>query len=274
MTTMTDSPSHGHADPPAADHLTNPVDTVVPAGNGSVEGLVHHCTSAELLGLTVQHPAIGVCVVAVEGEVDTLTAPLLDACLREQLAGVPTHLIVDLQPVRFLGSAGLNCLLQARELAQQTTEVHLHLAGLVTRVVARPLEVTGLLERFDTYPSVTDALTALTDSTQATIRTEQVALLSVIGRLDDTGLTQLRRQLQALFDTDTQYLVVNLAEVTSCDHRLFDVLVWVHRFLCARQGWMRLVGVGPTVCNALDEATPSECLLIYQASDWTGDRTG
>lgn len=205
---------------------------------------------------------------------DTLTAPLLDACLREQLAGVPAHLIVDLQPVRFLGSAGLSCLLRARELAQQTTEVHLHLAGLVTRVVARPLDVTGLLERFDnTYPSVTDALTALTGSAEATIRTQQVGLLSVIGRLDDTGLTQLRRQLQALFDTDAQYLVVNLAGVTSCDHRLFDVLAWVHRFLCARWGWMRLVGVGPTVCTALDEATPPECLLLYQASDWTGDRT-
>jgi anti-anti-sigma regulatory factor len=140
--------------------------------------------------------------------------------------------------------------------------------------VARALEVTGLRERFDTYPFVTDALTALTASTQATIHTEQVGLLSVIGQLDDTGLTQLRRQLQALFDTDTQYLVVNLARVTSCDHRLFDVLIWVHRFLCARRGWMRLVGVSPTVCNALDEATPSEWLLLHQASDWTGDLAG
>jgi hypothetical protein len=34
---------------------------------------------------------------------------------------------------------------------------------------------------------VTDALTALTGSAQATIRTEQVGLLSVIGRLDETG---------------------------------------------------------------------------------------
>jgi anti-sigma B factor antagonist len=273
VTTTTD-PSSRRADLLAMDHRTNPVDAVVPVGGGSVEGLACHCTSAELLGLRVQHPAVGVCVVAVEGEVDTLTAPLLDACLREQIAGVPTHLIVDLQPVRFLGSAGLNCLLQARELAQQTTRVHLHLAGLVTRVVARALEVTGLRERFDTYPFVTDALTALTASTQATIHTEQVGLLSVIGQLDDTGLTQLRRQLQVLFDTDTQYLVVNLARVTSCDHRLFDVLIWVHRFLCARRGWMRLVGVSPTVCNALDEATPSEWLLLHQASDWTGDLAG
>lgn len=34
---------------------------------------------------------------------------------------------------------------------------------------------------------------------------------------------------------------------------------------------MRLIGVGPAVRNALDQATPSECLLVYQASDWADD---
>jgi anti-anti-sigma regulatory factor len=119
----------------------------------------------------------------------------------------------------------------------------------------------------DLYPRLTDALTA---SPEVTISAGHVGLLSVTGRLDETGLTQLRRQLQALFTTNAQYLVVNLAGVISCDYRLFDVLTWTHQVLADRQGWMRLVGVGPAVRNALDEATPSECLLIYQASDWTG----
>ena len=48
-------------------------------------------------------------------------------------------------------------------------------------------------------------------STQVTISTEQVDLLSVTGRLDDTGLTELRMQLEALVDTGTGYLVVDLA---------------------------------------------------------------
>jgi anti-anti-sigma regulatory factor len=115
---------------------------------------------------------------------------------------------------------------------------------------------------------------AMALSTQVTISTEQVDLLSVTGRLDDTGLAQLRRQLQVLFDTGTRYLVVNLAGVTRCDYRLFDVLTRTHQVLTDRQGWLRLVGVGPTVRNALDEATPSECLLVYQASDWTDDPAG
>lgn len=272
MATTTD-PSRGRVNPAIVDHSTSALDTASPVNGGSVDGLTH-CMLGELLELTVRHPDLGVCVVAVKGEVDMLSAPMLEACVREQLAAAPAHLILDLGAVRFLGSSGLDCLLRARELAQQTTEAHLHLAGLVTRAVARPLEVTGLLEQFDTYPCVTDALTSLTDSAEVMICTGQAGLLSVIGRLDERGLTQLRRQLQALFDIDTQYLVVNLAGVISCDYRLFGVLIWAHQFLAARQGWMRLVGLGPTVRNTLDEATLSECLFVDQASDWTGILTG
>lgn len=118
--------------------------------------------SEPLLGLTVQHPAVGVCVVTVDGELDMVTAPLLEECLREQLASDPTHLIVDLQPVSFMASNGLNCLICIHELAQ-TTGVQLHLAGLVTRAVARPLQVTQLLEVFNTYPTLSHALSALID---------------------------------------------------------------------------------------------------------------
>ncbi|MCA1697097.1 MAG: STAS domain-containing protein, partial [Actinobacteria bacterium] len=86
---------------------------------------------------------------------------------------------------------------------------------------------------------------AMSLSTQVTISTEQVDLLSVTGRLDDLGLTQLRTQLEALFDTGTGYLVVDLAGVTCCDYRLFDVLTRTRQFLVDHQGWMRLVGIGP-----------------------------
>jgi anti-sigma B factor antagonist len=78
------------------------------------------CALEHLLGLTVQHPMVGVCVVKVDGELDTLSASRLDARIQERLAAAPTHLILDLQPVRFLGSTGLTSLLCARELAQTT----------------------------------------------------------------------------------------------------------------------------------------------------------
>jgi anti-sigma B factor antagonist len=117
---------------------------------------------SELLALTVERPTIEVCVVTVDGELDMLTAPMLEACLREQLSTDPRHLVVDLQRVSFLDSKGLHCLLQTRE-DTQTTTTQLHLAGLITRAVARPLEVSQLLEVFTTYPTVTQALAALLD---------------------------------------------------------------------------------------------------------------
>lgn len=241
---------------------------------GHRNGAVGSCTSAQLFGLTVRRPAVGVCVVAVVGELDILTTSLLDACIGEQLAAGPTHLILDLEALRFLGASGLSCLLRAHERAQQSPGTRLHVAGLVNRVVARSLEVTGLVGIFDSYPRVTDALAALVESTEVTFNTEQVALLSITGRLDVAGLAQLRLQLKALLDTDTKYVVVNLAGVGSCDHRLFDVLAQAHHGLTERQGWLRLVGVGPAVRNALDEATTSECLLVYEAAEWTRDLAG
>jgi anti-anti-sigma factor len=138
------------------DHADHPTASNGPADGGEWD------THEDLLGLTVQHPAAGVCVVTVDGELDTLSVPLLEACVAEQVAAAPAHLILDLQPVRFLASTGLTSLLRAHELAE-TTGTQLHLAGLVTRVVARALHVTELLECFDTYPTLTDALAVLTD---------------------------------------------------------------------------------------------------------------
>jgi len=109
----------------------------------------------QLLKLTIEHAAAGVCVVVVDGELDILTVPLLENCLRDQLATTPQHLIIDLRPVRFLGSTGLTCLLWARQLVQQIPGTHLHLSGLINRVVRRALDITGLRGLFDTYLTLT-----------------------------------------------------------------------------------------------------------------------
>ena len=91
------------------------------------------------------------------------TAPWFEACLFQQLDTNPDHLIVDLQPVSFLSSSGLNSLLRARERAR-TTPTQLHVTGLVTRVVARTLQVSQLLKVFNTYATVTEALTTVSGS--------------------------------------------------------------------------------------------------------------
>jgi stage II sporulation protein AA (anti-sigma F factor antagonist) len=155
-------PSNEHAEPPAADdHSTDLSATAAVDAAGPIKDPAFNVAS-ELLSLTVEHPTNGVCVITVDGELDMVTVPLLEACLCEQLCTNPRHLIVDLQPVCFLASHGLNCLLQAREEARTTT-TQLHLAGLVTHAVARPLQVSQLLEVFNTYPTLTQALTAIID---------------------------------------------------------------------------------------------------------------
>jgi anti-sigma B factor antagonist len=157
VATATD-PSEGPVDPTAPDF---PSDTPIHAPAGSAEDLEPSSVDP-LLRLSVQHPAEGIRVVTVDGELDMVTAPLLDRYLDDQLATAPAHLILNLQGVTFMGSSGINSLLRADGLTHLSTRTQLHLAGLTSQAVARPLEITGLLERFDTYPTVTQALGALT----------------------------------------------------------------------------------------------------------------
>ena len=123
---------------------------------------------AQLLGLSVQHyPAVGICVLVVEGELDLLTVPLLEQRLREQLVAKPAHLILDLESVRFLGCSGLSCLLDARELVEASGS-QLHLAGLITRVIERAVSITGLVGLFSTYPTLVHAVIELAEHAELT----------------------------------------------------------------------------------------------------------
>jgi anti-sigma B factor antagonist len=94
--------------------------------------------------------ADGVVVLAVAGEVDSLTSPDLRAALAAVLADPACRgLVLDLSGVSFLSSAGLSVLVTAREDAH-AREVELWLAGASgNRAVRRPLELTGLFELFE-----------------------------------------------------------------------------------------------------------------------------
>lgn len=103
--------------------------------------------------------------------------------------------------------------------------------------------------------------------TPIVIETEQVHLLSVSGALDREGLRELRKHLGALYDAGVRLIMADLCRVTSCDGRLFAVLVQSDHLLTRRGGWLRLAGLGPAVLDALDQATLPEVLLAYRASD-------
>lgn len=79
---------------------------------------------------------------AVSGEVDSSSAPVLARHLDDALAGPIEQLVVDLCGVTFLDSAGL-CVLATthRRAAERQVTVRV-LAS--TRAVVRPLQITGL----------------------------------------------------------------------------------------------------------------------------------
>jgi anti-sigma B factor antagonist len=99
-------------------------------------------------------------LVRVQGDVDSITVGELSSQLSAALELAATHparlLVIDLQPVTFFGSAGLNAIFDCRELGLA--------AGTSVRLVAdndyvlRPLEVTKLDQIFEVHRTLTDAL--------------------------------------------------------------------------------------------------------------------
>jgi anti-sigma B factor antagonist len=111
----------------------------------------------QAIELAVRKPADRISVVRVQGEIDLLTTPSLDACIDEQFGDLDV-LVLDLQGVQFLASSGLAVLVRARDRAR-AENVALRLV-CTTRAVLRPLAATGLADLFDTYDDAEKAITA------------------------------------------------------------------------------------------------------------------
>jgi anti-sigma B factor antagonist len=107
------------------------------------------------IGLEVTEHGQDARVVTVMGEVDALTAPELATFLTAQLT-VAQVVVVHLDGVRFLGSAGLSVLFEANDLAtQEDRELRL---VCNSRTANLALDATGLREHFTFADSVPDAL--------------------------------------------------------------------------------------------------------------------
>jgi anti-sigma B factor antagonist len=109
-----------------------------------------------VIDVQVSSPAKGLSVLHVAGEIDMLTAPVLDSMVVGQLKSLPHVLVLDLHEVGFMSSAGLASLVTAREQAGK--------AGTALRLVAtgdpvlRPLTVTGLTAIFEIHSDMEAAL--------------------------------------------------------------------------------------------------------------------
>jgi anti-sigma B factor antagonist len=112
--------------------------------------------AAPVINVQVSSPAKGSRVLRVVGDIDMLTAPMLDSMIADQLQSVLDILVLDLHDVNFMSSAGLASLVTARNQADET--------GTTLRLVAtgdpvlRPLTVTGLATIFEIHPDLETAL--------------------------------------------------------------------------------------------------------------------
>jgi anti-sigma B factor antagonist len=112
----------------------------------------------QLIQLTVSAPADGTCVLQVTGEVDMLTAPVLDSTVATQLASRPRTLVLDLTGVEFMSSTGLASLMVARDSAVEIgCRLLLVCAG---KAVLRPMAMTGLVDLFEIHADLRAALSA------------------------------------------------------------------------------------------------------------------
>ncbi|EHY90835.1 anti-sigma factor antagonist [Saccharomonospora azurea] len=110
-----------------------------------------------LLEVTTDCHGTGV-VVTVSGEVDLSTRDALAENLDKamELVSPPQQLIVDLEQVTFLGSAGLALLLDTQDVAVRRGVTFRIVA--TQRVVTRPVEAVGLADALPLHATVESAL--------------------------------------------------------------------------------------------------------------------
>jgi anti-sigma B factor antagonist len=101
--------------------------------------------SSDILALQVAEHGADTRVVTVVGEIDALTAPELGAFLTAQLVAAQV-VVVNLDGVRFLSSAGLRALFEANEFATREDR-DLRLV-CNSQTVNWALETTGLRKHF------------------------------------------------------------------------------------------------------------------------------
>jgi anti-sigma B factor antagonist len=113
------------------------------------------------LRCTVSRPRPHTCVVHLAGDLDMDTVPGLAEYLREQTAGRPAYLVLDLSDVTLLAAAGVALIVEALD---DGSDIHgrLHLTGVTgNRPVARVFEITGLLQVLDVHDDLEALLDAL-----------------------------------------------------------------------------------------------------------------
>ncbi|WP_448391692.1 STAS domain-containing protein [Mycolicibacterium sp. XJ879] len=105
----------------------------------------------------------GIAVVVVGGDVDVATVSTLEEAITDALGAEPTALVIDLTDVEFLASAGLQTLVATNEAVIKNTGFAVVANGPAT---SRPIQLTGLDQVFAMYPTLAEAIAALSAASQ------------------------------------------------------------------------------------------------------------
>jgi anti-anti-sigma factor len=100
-----------------------------------------------------------VSVVGISGVVDMLTAPELEKAIAEAAKSSPKAVVVDMTDVEFLASAGMGVLIAAQDELAPAIRFAVVADGPAT---SRPLKLVGVTDVVDLYPTLDEALSALT----------------------------------------------------------------------------------------------------------------
>ncbi|MFB4419594.1 STAS domain-containing protein [Streptomyces sp. QL37] len=116
-------------------------------------------THSQTLELTVRYPAESVAVLTVAGEIDVDSAPALRTRALELIRQGRPHVVLDLEPVEFCDSSGLNTMIGILRYAKDR-HGSLCLAAAPSHVV-RLLDVTGVGVLIPAVPTTAEALTRI-----------------------------------------------------------------------------------------------------------------
>ncbi|MGA9692530.1 MAG: STAS domain-containing protein [Pseudonocardiaceae bacterium] len=120
----------------------------------------HNVAGGELLTVAATTDSgTGATILTVAGEADMLTAPVLRQRLDDHFGTDRTPIIVDLSRVEFLGSNALAVLFDVHERASAEGRTFAVVAA--TRVIRRPLQVTGLDTTLSVHEDLDQALKAV-----------------------------------------------------------------------------------------------------------------
>jgi anti-anti-sigma factor len=109
--------------------------------------------------ITVLHEEL--VILTVQGSIDGVTAPQLSEAVTAALTGAPGGLIIDLTTTEFLASAGMTALLTAHEAITPTGQFGIVADGPST---SRPLQIMGLDQTMNLYPTLDQAVQAMTEA--------------------------------------------------------------------------------------------------------------